>query len=757
MSILPSKRLITSAVLVAATMGASFASQAKVLITQGHTSIPAGNAIAAKDLTISNSKLAFSLAIESAPPWGVARGAIVDIANVLADGSLSNDRVAYADFIPNNWSSWPTSDLKVKIVTDTPKLAVIKVARNFGKVRISTVYSLAAGSDLIEAETTMTNNGEDLTDLMSGFTLWADGGYKFAVPGFAGKSEAPAPNPMSDRFVGYDADWAIALHAPYFNELRYKSRDLYAKHSLKKGASVSFKGNYQVLASGDISPVAKAEIKRKGLKSGTLAGSVKTADGSVVDKPAVVVYKNGAPYIWAIGAGGNYQLELPVGEYTVYASGKGYSDSKSHKVVISSGKEVSQSFNDLQAPGEVIMSISDANTKAPIDAKIEIAKGNKPLIEFFGAKTFFTNLEQVGQAQFDLAPGSYQFKLSSGENFLATAKLVDITVKPKQATKVNSQIDIKTYPTQQGWYSGDLHHHADVLEGSTSPEYLVRSQLAAGLSVTFVSDHDSTKNHKEIQQLSDKRSVPFVPSAEFSSSWGHFNPFPLNIGQALSVDTGVDTSDEIFADARAMGATVIASNHPYIPYGYLSSLEKGTVPGGFNPAIDLIEINSEVKYTKAIEKARKLWNEGLAYYYTAGSDTHDVWNETTGHARMFVFTGGKPTAQGFAQSLKNGRAYVSFGPVIYPNNVMFGDTLKLRAGQSQQISFDLLAVNNLKSVQLIGPKGVIKEQALSNEQQTVSFDVPNIDGWVSLVVEDSKGNKAFSNPVWVKIVAKESF
>jgi len=206
-----------------------------------------------------------------------------------------------------------------------------------------------------------------------------------------------------------------------------------------------------------------------------------------------------------------------------------------------------------------------------------------------------------------------------------------------------------------------------------------------------------------------------------------------------------------------MGATVVASNHPYIPYGYLSSLEKSTAPGGFNPGIDLIEINSEVDYKKAVEKARKLWSEGLPYYYTAGSDTHDVWNETSGHNRMFVYTASKPNAKAFAQAMKNGRSYASFGPVIYPQNVMFGDTIKLAENQLQSISFDLLSVNGLKSVQLIGNDGVISEQTLSGENESVVFDLPHKSGWVSLVVEDTKEHKAFSNPIWLKMVDKSQF
>ncbi len=751
------KTMIASAVMLASTFGMTSQSYATVSISQGKTIIPAGNALSDKDITIKNDKLAFSLAIGSAPPWGVARGCIIDIANVKADGSLSNDRVAFADFIPNNWSSWPNTYQNVDIIKDSPDEAIVKVTRDFGKVVISTTYSLKDGSDRIHVTTTMTNEGEALTDLLSGYTLWPDGGYKFAVPGYAGKKEAVVDKPMADRFVGYDSDWAIALHAPYFTELKYKSRDLYKKHSLKKSQSVTFEGDYQILASGDISPVVSAEIERKNLKSGSLSGSVKTIDGKSVTEPAVVVLKNGAPYIWVIGENGQYNLDLPVGDYQVYAAGKGYSDSKKRSISIKNNKTQSLSFNDLKAPGEVSIQVADAKIGNALDAKIQIEKGNKPLIEFFGSKTFFTELDKVGQARFTLAPGDYQLKVSAGGNFLAKPVLMDATIIPNKTTQLTSDVQVRTYPTQQGWYAGDLHHHANVLEGSTPPEYLVRSQLAAGLNVTFVSDHDSTKNHMAIKKLSDKRGVPFIPSMEVSPSWGHFNPFPLDIGAQLSVDPGTDDIHNIIKDARRMGATVVASNHPYIPYGYLSSLEKGTAPGGFNPSIDLIEINSEVDYKKAVEKARTLWSQGLPYYYTAGSDTHDVWNETSGHNRMFVFTGSKPDAAGFAQAMKNGRAYASFGPVIYPKNVMFGDTLKLAEGQPKTVSFDLLSVNGLKSVQLIGNSGVITEKALSGDEATVSFDVPQKSGWIGLVVEDSKENKAFTNPVWLKLVDKGQF
>ena len=751
------KIIIVSTLILAFSLSVMIKSYATVSIIQGKTIIPGGNATSDEDLTIRNDKLAFSLAVGSAPPWGVARGCIVDIANVKKDGSLSHDRVAFADFMPNNWSSWPNTYQIIDIIKDSQNEAIVKITRDFGKVIISTVYSLKSGSNLIHVKTTMTNQGEAIVDMLSGYALWPDGGYKFAVPGYAGKTEALVINPIADRFVGYDADWAIALHAPYMTELRYQSRDLYTKHSLKKSQSMSFEADYQVLPSGDLSPVVRAEIERKNLQAGTLAGSVKTQQGKSIDKPAVVVLKDDVPYIWVVGNNGQYSLSLPVGDYQVYAMGKGYSVSTKHKISIKNNVLQRLSFTDLLAPGKVNILVTDAQTTSALDAKIQIARGNTPVIEFFGAQTFFTELDNVGQAKFTLAPGDYQLKVSAGDNFLAKPILIDASIVANKTTHLTTAIHVSTYPTQHGWYAGDLHHHSDVLEGSTSPEYLVRSQLAAGLSVTFVSDHDSTKNNAVIKGLSDKRGVPFIPSIEISPSWGHFNVFPIKTGAQLTVDPGVDDIHSIIEDARRMGATVVASNHPYIPYGYLSSLETNTAPGGFNPGIELFEINAVVDYKTVVEKVRKLWSQGLPYYYTAGSDTHDVWNQTSGLNRMFVYTGSKPNAKAFAQAMKNGRSYASFGPIIYPKNIMFGDTIKLVKDRPQSISFDLISVNGLKSVQLIGNDGVINQQILSGERASVVFNVPQKSGWISLVVVDNKGNKAFSNPIWIKMIEKVQF
>jgi len=98
---------------------------AAVRIIIGPTPIPGGQANAARDLTLLNEKLAVAIAVDSSPPWAIPKGALIDAAPVV-HGSIQHDRVAFADFLPNGWSAWPSARQRVEIVTETPMLAVVR-------------------------------------------------------------------------------------------------------------------------------------------------------------------------------------------------------------------------------------------------------------------------------------------------------------------------------------------------------------------------------------------------------------------------------------------------------------------------------------------------------------------------------------------------------------------------------------------------------------------------------------------------------
>jgi hypothetical protein len=610
-------------------------------------------------------------------------------------------------------------------------------------------------------QTVMTNDGDaPLADLLSGQTLWPSAGYFFGVPGLGDLQEGKSTGALADRAVAYDEDWSITLHAPYMNFVGSRSKDLFLQHTLQPGESRTFDAWLQVGPRGDLSPVVAGEIERGHLPAGTLHGSVKARSGKPVREPVVVIAKQGTPYAWSFGQDGRYDLPLPAGDYEIYATGKGYSQGKPVPVKITAGAVMTADFSDVEPPGRVDFTVVDARTTQPLDARIGITAGQRQLVEFLGRNTFFTELDRKGRLQASMAPGSYSFTVSSGGGFLGPNQAVTLDVRPGQTAASKVALTRLFDPPASDWYSADLHHHADQAEGVTPPEYLARSQLAAGLDLLFVSDHDSTANHASLQKIANARGVPFIPSLELSPSWGHFNAWPLRPGQKLEIDTATATIDEVLGEARRQGAIVVQSNHPFIPYGYLASLGAGLVPGGFNPAFDLAEINSDVPYDTAVLGAIwLLWNDGHRYYLSGGTDVHDVWNHESGRIRTFGHVEGALTPASYAEAVKNGHAYVTYGPLIEPA-VMFGSELRVKPGVPFPLAFGLRSATGLKQVKLIGAGNVAFTQVFNDgpREARVEFK-PAATGhtWYSLEVEDVAGRKAFSNPIWVDAVELPQF
>jgi hypothetical protein len=731
------------------------AATAAVRIVVGPTPIINGDARGAHDLTVINEKLAFAFAVDTPPPYGVPRGAVIDVAPV-RDGNVGRDRAVFADFIPNNWSGWPNSHHGLEVIERGPRRVVVRTVRDWGDATLTTVYTLESGSDHVDLRATLRNGGRTaLVDLLSGFTLWPNSGFLFGVPGLRGAVQGTTAGALADRMVAYDHDWSIALHAPYVDHIANGSRDMFRLHTLAPGASRTFHAWLQVGASGDLAPVLRAEIERKHLPAGTLSGAVTDREGAAIEEPVVVVEKNGQPYAWALGSNGRYEMELPAGDYRLYATAKDRSQTPPVPLSIAAGARATLDFRGVAAPGRIQFSVVDARNFRPLDASITILEGQRPLVEFLGRKRFFTELDRKGRTDVTIAPGEYRFRVSHAAGFLAPSLELTSTVAPDSDVARQVALTPLFDPAARGWYSADLHHHADQAEAVTPPADLARSELAAGLDVLFVSDHDSTVNHRPLQAIADRRGVPFIPSVELSASWGHFNAYPLALGEKPSVDTGTATIDELFKEARRMGALVIQVNHPYIPYGYFTSVAAGVAPGGFNPAFDLIEINASAPDDdmKVVRRLWEYWNEGRRYYLSAGSDTHDVWNEESGSVRAFAHPDGPPTAASFAEALKAGHAYVSHGPLIFPS-VMFGTTVGVDLGGTVALAVDLESIAGLKSVELIGGGDVVESRDLqcSHREAHLEFTLrPGRSSWYALVAEDVQGQKAFTDPLWVEV------
>ena len=149
---------LRSLLLISLCMLMSCASDESALSVEiGPTAIPRGDAIAANDITVSNGLFAVAFAVDTPPPWGVARGGIVDI-SIIRDGELDYDIASLADFMPNNWSSWPTTYQRVSIEEQTANEVVVKTERDWGDVQLKTRFHIKASDRKMRIVNTMTKN-----------------------------------------------------------------------------------------------------------------------------------------------------------------------------------------------------------------------------------------------------------------------------------------------------------------------------------------------------------------------------------------------------------------------------------------------------------------------------------------------------------------------------------------------------------------------------------------------------------------------
>jgi hypothetical protein len=412
-------------------------------------------------------------------------------------------------------------------------------------------------------------------------------------------------------------------------------------------------------------------------------------------------------------------------------------------------------FTDVTRPGVVEVSVVDSETGSPLDALIRISGGEAPIVKYLEVSVVYTDPDDIGKASFQLPPGTYTIQVMHGAGFVSEPVVFeDVVVEEDGLVSLEAEVEILVDPGELGWYSADLHHHSDYLDGRTPPEYVVVAQSAAGLDFVFISDHDYTGNYGKIAEYAATRGMPFLPSVEVSPNWAHFNPYPLPLDVAYEPIRG--KACEMIAKMREMGAIVVRVNHPML--GYFSTWEKGEIPGGYCVDWDAAEINGWWGRSDeaTLMKMWELWNYGIKKYLTAGSDVHDIWSSPySGYPRVYAYIEGEPTPEKFALAEKNGKSYITYGPLILGMNPMPGDTL-VSTG-TVDLSLELFSVDGLAKVEVVSGGELIYIESLNGVQTAtldLSFDLSEALSdkgftWLQVIVYDRDEDRAISNPFWV--------
>ena len=763
----------------------------------------------ADDITLYNEHLALTLAIGSPNFWGMTNGSISNLAVMEGPDNFGVNIVNDVEFLVNSWTASGGSLVAdAEILVNTPEKAVVQVTSTWlgeGKsnaLDVVTTYTLERNSPVLILHTEVANPGpETYTDLKSGYSMSGlaasmFGPFGYHTPDVRARNIHVGTNvdeAFGDFVVSYTEDYAITLQMDgteiYRGTTGYK--DLHHNYDLAPGESRSFIGELQVIPQGHTTPFMTRMIEKKELPAARISGIVETDTGALFPSPVLVVEKEGRfkgsfdgaqylpsdeqhvhmqPLIWHVGeTDGSFSFLLPEGKYRLYAIAAGHTASQAKSLTVTADQNLTFAFTGddaLVRGGRVELQVTDKDAGNPVDARIEV-DGPVPAVKYLGARTYFTDLERTGWVSMPLAAGDFTFTVMSGAHFVSQPEVLEAQLASGEHLQRAAVIATRIHPEKDNWYSVDLHHHTDIGDGSTSPEDLVKSQLAARLDLTFVSDHDSVANHEAVRAFSAARSVDMIPSLEVSPGWGHFNILPMPFAGEI-IDPALNV-EEIIAQAHERKALVVV-NHPYTDYGYFSNRE--IAPGGYDANFDLIELQPTIDLakstnadTRSLATAMELWTGHLAgknkaYYLTGGSDTHDVASHTlySGIMRTYARIDGDLTPADFLQAVAQGRSYASMGPLFFTDTIHFGDTIQLKAGEPLHLHLDVFAVNGLEQVDVyskeveIGSPVDSRSLSGSTERETLQFQfTPRESTWYNFIALDAAGKVAVSNPVWVQV------
>lgn len=141
---------------------------------------------------------------------------------------------------------------------------------------------------------------------------------------------------------------------------------------------------------------------------------------------------------------------------------------------------------------------------------------------------------------------------------------------------------------------------------------------------------------------------------------------------------------------------------------------------------------------------RQRWDKGERVYLNAGPLLKNAKQHS---GKVYAYTPKGSITADFASAAARGHSFVSFGPEVYPLTTNFG-------GEAKPFS--------KTEVEFRSEVGLAKAEILLDGVQVAGWKingaklfrtgvpVPPNRKWMQWVVEDVQGNKAYSNPIWVK-------
>jgi len=375
--------------------------------------------------------------------------------------------------------------------------------------------------------------------------------------------------------------------------------------------------------------------------------------------------------------------------------------------------------------------------------------------------------------------GSYTLAGFRGPEYRVVSQAV--TIEPGKTREVTVELERWVHLAKDGWYSGELHIHANYGYGSwfNSPETMRQQCVGEDLNVcNFMvanSDADVVYDRQFFRggpdPLSTSENILYWNQEFRSTIWGHMTL--VNLKQVVEpAFTGFkdttnpwdspsnsDIADRTHWQNGVVNYTHVAQAEDWSKTPYAAKAIPIDVALG---KIDTLDINNS--WAGSVPLWYRLLNCGFRVPATAGTDVflNRIGSNLPGGDRVYVHCGGPLAYEKWIEGLKAGKSFVTNGPILTftVNGSEPGSVLKL--GEKPRVRVKAIARSQfpLAKAELVHNGKVIAAATLGADKLNATFDqeiVLDRDGWLAFRT-DGPGTadtalstqNAHTNPVYIE-------
>jgi hypothetical protein len=382
-------------------------------------------------------------------------------------------------------------------------------------------------------------------------------------------------------------------------------------------------------------------------------------------------------------------------------------------------------------------------------------------------------------AELTVPAGTYRLSGYRGPEYKVASR--EIIVKEGQTHEVTVELERWVHMAKGGWYSGELHIHANYGYGSwfNTPATMRRQCAGEDLNVcNFMvanSDADVVYDRPFFRggpdPLSTAENILYWNQEFRSTLWGHMTLVNLEqlvepvftgfLGTTNPHDTpsNAEIADRAHWQKGVVNYTHVAQAEDWTKTPYAAKSLPIDVALG---KIDTLDINNT--WAASVPLWYRLLNCGFRVPATAGTDVflNRIGSNLPGGDRVYVHVAGPLSYPGWIEGLKAGRSFVTSGPMLTFTANGMGPGAVLKVGEKPRVSVKATARSRfpLAKAELVHNGKVIAAAKLTDDKLTATLDQEvtlDCGGWLAFRADGpgtadtaTSGLNAHTNPVYVE-------